>query len=77
MAGGGHYIILSYYYIFRQIYVQGVCSSNIVFFEDFKHIPDSGLFLFSLGVSMRTPDFTLGPPDGRKNTSAAIRTGRV
>ena len=43
----------------------------IVFSKDFKYIPDSGLSLFSLGVSKCTPDFTLGPPDGRQNTSAA------
>ena len=40
------------------------CSLNIVFFQDFE--------IYSrLCVSVCTLDFTLGPPDGRSNTSAA------
>ena len=47
------------------------CSSNIVFFlEISKSISDSGLFRFSLGVSVCTPDFTLE----KKNRQMAGRT---
>ena len=42
-----------------------------VFSKILKYIPDSGLSQFSLGVGVCTLDFTLGPPDGRSNTSAA------
>jgi len=43
----------------------------VFFFEDFIFIPDSGLSMFSFGASVCTPDFALGPPDGRENTGAA------
>ena len=48
------------------------CSFNIVFFsENFKYILDSGLSLFSFGVSVCKLDFTLGPANDSQNTSAA------
>ena len=44
------------------------CVSKI-----FKYISDSGLSRFSLGVSVCTPDFMLGPLDGRWHTSTAAK----
>ena len=46
--------------------------SNIVFSKISKYFPDSGRSRFSLGASVCVhPDFTIGPPDGRSNTSNA------
>ena len=50
-------------------YLHTECSLNIVFFRKFQNIFRT---LASLGFSsVRTPDFILGPLNGRQNTSAA------
>ena len=40
------------------------CSLNMVFSKILRYTPDSGLSRFSISVSVCTPDFMLGPPDG-------------